>query len=75
MRAILNMAVAPVNPRPAFGYHASAMIDLLFGNSYGALLMAVALIAAIPYGIYVGLKKLGARITGGKDRGHSRTGR
>lgn len=69
------MRMALVNPHPAFRYHAPAMIDLLFGNSYEALLMVVALIAAIPYGIYVGLKKLGARITGGKDRGHSRTGR
>lgn len=49
------------------------MIDLLFGNGYEALLMTIALIAAIPYGIYVGLKKLVIRL-GGKDRGNSRTG-
>jgi hypothetical protein len=51
------------------------MIDLLFGNSYEALLMLVALIAAIPYGIYVGFKKLASRISGGKQDGDSRTGR
>ena len=50
------------------------MIDLLFGNSYEALLMGIALIAAIPDGIYVGLKKLGSRISGGKDNGDTRTG-
>ena len=50
------------------------MIDLLFGNSYEAVLLIVALIAAIPYGIYIGLKKLGTRIFGGKDHGDSRTG-
>ena len=50
------------------------MVDLLFGNSYEALLLAIALIAAIPYGIYVGVKKLGSRIFGGKHDGDSRTG-
>jgi hypothetical protein len=50
------------------------MIDLLFGNAYEGLLLAVALIAAIPYGIYVGLRKLGSRITGGKRDGDTRTG-
>ena len=50
------------------------MIDLLFGRSYEALLMSIALIAAIPYGIHGGLKKLGARIFGGKDHGDTRTG-
>jgi hypothetical protein len=50
------------------------MIDLLLGNGYEALLMSIALIAAIPYGIYVGLKKLGTRIFGGKDHGDTRTG-
>ena len=52
----------------------SAMVDLLFGNGYETLLLAIALIAAIPYGIYVGLKKLGTRITGGRHNGDSRTG-
>ena len=50
------------------------MIDLLFGNSYEAAIMLVALIAAIPYGIYIGLKKLGTKIFGGKDDGDARTG-
>lgn len=49
------------------------MIDMLFGNGYEALLMSIALIAAIPSGIYVGLKKLAMRL-GGKSRGDSRTG-
>jgi len=62
-----------VNPSP-FRYHRAAMIDLLLGNGYEALLMSIALIAAIPYGIYVGLKKLGTRIFGGKDHGDTRTG-
>lgn len=65
----------PVNIRSPFRYHLLSMIDLLFGNSYEALLMGIALIAAIPYGIYVGLKKLGSRISGGKDHGDTRTGR
>jgi hypothetical protein len=51
------------------------MVDLLFGNGYETLLLLIALVAAIPYGIYVGLKKLGSRITGGKHNGDSRTGR
>lgn len=50
------------------------MIDFFFGNGYEALLMTVALIAAIPYAIYMGLKKLASRITGGKANGDSRTG-
>jgi len=52
-----------------------AMVDLLFGNGYEALLMSVALLAAIPYGIYVGLKKLSRRILGGRHDGDARTGR
>ncbi|MGE3073704.1 MAG: hypothetical protein AB7N24_06395 [Dehalococcoidia bacterium] len=51
------------------------MVDLFLGNSYEALLFVIAIIAAIPYGIYIGLKKLGSRITGGKSDGDSRTGR
>jgi hypothetical protein len=51
------------------------MIDLIFGNSYEALLMLVALIAAVPYGIYVGFKKLASRISGGKRHGDPGTGR
>ncbi len=51
------------------------MVDLLFGNSYEALLLVIALVAAIPYGIYVGLKKLGSRFTGGRQNGNPRTGR
>jgi hypothetical protein len=50
------------------------MIDLLFGSGYEAILLMVALIAAIPYGIYVGLKRLGTKIFGGKDDGNPRTG-
>ena len=50
------------------------MVDLLFGNSYEAVLFVVAVIAAIPYGIYIGLKKVGSRITRGKQNGNPRTG-
>ena len=73
MAAMLCARRAAVNPSP-FRYHRGAMIDLLFGNGYEALLMSIALIAAIPYGIYVGLKKLGTKLFGGRTNGDSRTG-
>lgn len=57
-----------------FQLPSAGMIDLIFGNGYEALLMTVALVAAIPYGIYVGIKKLGAKLFGGKTNGDSRTG-
>ena len=49
------------------------MIDLLFGNSYEALLMTIALLAAIPYGIWQLIKRVVGR-RGGSD-GDARTGR
>ena len=51
------------------------MVDLIFGNGYEALLATTALAAAVPYGIYVGLRKLSGRIGGGKRDGDTRTGR
>lgn len=41
------------------------LTELLFGTLYGALVMGIALVAAIPYGIWQGLKWIGRRITGG----------
>lgn len=58
-----------------FGYDHGAMVDLIFGNGYEAILAAIALVAAVPYGIYVGLRKLSRRIGGGKRDGDTRTGR
>lgn len=51
------------------------MVDLIFGNGYEAILAAIALVAAVPYGIYVGFRKLSRRIGGGKRDGDTRTGR
>jgi hypothetical protein len=48
-------------------------IDLLFGTLYGSLIFFVALLAAIPYGIWQGIKRLSAAI-GGKRNGDARTG-
>lgn len=45
--------------------------EWLFGTLYGGLVMVAALLAALPYGIWQGLKRLGARIKGGSSRGNS----
>ncbi|HML97487.1 MAG TPA: hypothetical protein PKD75_03350 [Tepidiformaceae bacterium] len=52
------------------------MLDLafewLFGTLYGGLIMFAALLAAIPYGIWQGIRRLGAWITrGGNPRGNT----
>jgi hypothetical protein len=48
-------------------------IDLLFGSLYGGLVFVIALLAAIPYGIWQGIKRLAAAV-GGNRNGNSRTG-
>jgi len=42
------------------------LADLFFGTLYGALITGVALVAAIPYGIWQGIKWVGRRLTGGE---------
>ena len=56
--------------------HDGPMLDLafewLFGTLYGGLIMFAALLAAIPYGIWQGIRRLGAWITrGGNPRGNT----
>ncbi len=50
------------------------MIDLLFGNAYESLLFGIAILAAIPYGLWQLVKKVTGRGQGGKPDGNSRTG-
>jgi hypothetical protein len=45
-------------------------VDFLFSTVYTGLITMVALVAAIPYGIYVGSRKLWSKLRGGQ-RGHS----
>lgn len=40
------------------------LIDLAFGSLYGALVTVIALVAAVPYGIWQGLKAIGRRLGG-----------
>ncbi|WP_322819694.1 hypothetical protein [Tepidiforma sp.] len=47
--------------------------DLVFGSLYGAVVAMIALVAAIPYGVWQGLRRL-ARFFGGKADGDARTG-
>jgi hypothetical protein len=47
------------------------VVDMLFGTLYGGLVMVAALLAALPYGIWQGLKRLGAWIKGGSPRGNN----
>ena len=49
------------------------LIELVFGTLYGAGITLIALVAAIPYGIWQGIKWLGRRISGGAN-GDARTG-
>ena len=51
----------------------SSLLDLLFGSLYGGLLFALGALAAIPYGIWQGLKWLGHHFQGGRH-GDPRTG-
>ncbi len=62
-----------MNPT-GLGYHRRAMIDLLFGNAYESLLFGIAILAAIPYGLWQLVKKMTGRGQGGKPDGNSRTG-
>jgi hypothetical protein len=50
------------------------LIDIVFFNLYGSLITVVTLLAAIPYAIWQGLRKLKNRI-GGALNGNARTGR
>jgi hypothetical protein len=43
------------------------LIDLVFGSLYGALVTFIALFAAIPYGIWQGLKRLRKHLPGGRN--------
>jgi hypothetical protein len=47
--------------------------DLVFGSLYGALVTVVALLAAIPYAAWQGMRRL-VRWFGGKADGDARTG-
>ena len=68
--------LSPDNP-PGLPYDAAMLewgIDLLFGTFYGGLIFLIALLAAIPYGIWQGIKRLAAAL-GGNRNGDSRTDR
>ncbi len=41
------------------------LVELLFGTLYGGLVTAVALLAAIPYGLWQGCRRLWNRRPGG----------
>jgi hypothetical protein len=41
------------------------LTSLVFGSLYGALVTGIALLAAIPYGIWEGLRWLRQQLTGG----------
>lgn len=49
------------------------LLQLAFGTLYGAGITLIALLAAIPYGLWQGAKWLGRHLTGG-THGDSRTG-
>jgi hypothetical protein len=51
------------------------LIDLLFGTLYGGVVTVIALLAAIPYGIWQGMKRLWAMRPGRRSDGHAGTGR
>jgi hypothetical protein len=48
-------------------------VSLLFGSLYGGLIMGLAMLAAIPYGIWQGVRRLWNRRPGG-PHGDSRAG-
>jgi hypothetical protein len=50
------------------------VVDILLFNLYGAVVTVIALIAAIPYGAWQGLRWLRQRL-GGQDHGDSGAGR
>lgn len=39
-------------------------VEMVFGTLYGSAVMVIALAAAIPYGIWQGIRWLGRRLTG-----------
>lgn len=45
--------------------------EWLFGTLYGGIIMFAALLAAIPYGIWQGIRRLGAWFRGGTARGNN----
>jgi hypothetical protein len=50
------------------------LVDILFFNLYGAAITVIALLAAVPYGIWQGLRWLKSRLVGGPG-GNARTNR
>ena len=51
------------------------MLDLLLGNAYESLLFGIAILAAIPYGLWQLIKKVTGKGQGDAPNGNSRTGR
>jgi hypothetical protein len=49
------------------------LVQAAFGTLYGGLIMVIALLAAIPYGAWQGIKRLGRWTTGGRN-GDTKTG-
>jgi len=47
------------------------LFNLAFTMAYGGFILVIALLAAIPYGIWQGIKRIGARFSGGKTDGNS----
>ena len=58
-----------------FRYHQPAMLDLLLGNAYESLLFGIAILAAIPYGIWQLIKKVTGKGQEDGRNGNARTGR
>lgn len=62
---------ARANSRAALPNIEAAVVDwawdLLFGTTYTLLITAVALLAAIPYGVWQGLRWLGGRLARRND--------
>jgi hypothetical protein len=50
------------------------LVDILFFNLYGAVVTVIAVLGAIPYAIWQGLRRLKQRIGGSSD-GNARAGR
>lgn len=48
-------------------------VDFVFGGLYGALVTVIALLAAIPYAAWQGVRRLGRRF-GGRQDGDARPG-
>ena len=61
--------------RARLGYHYPPMLDFafewLFGTLYGAVIILPALLAAIPYGIWQGIKRFTAWLKGGRANGNT----